>query len=78
MPDPATRMLDGGSAAGGEVCERVARILSLIGNPPNPRTSPRDGDAADCDSWFDGGGCRSRTIAGPTGFNVSSGKQPQP
>jgi hypothetical protein len=37
----------------------VARILSLIADPPNLRTQPQTGDlSGDYDRWFDGGAIR--------------------
>jgi hypothetical protein len=41
---------------------RVAKVLDLIGSPPNQRDDPREGDlAGDFDYWFDGGACRIHT-----------------
>jgi len=41
---------------------RVAKVLDLIGSPPNRRDHPREGDlAGEFDYWFDGGACRIHT-----------------
>ena len=42
--------------------EEVARVVSIIANPPNLRDSPEEGDiTGDYHAWFDGGAVRYDT-----------------
>jgi hypothetical protein len=50
----------------------VARILSVIADPPNLRTQPQAGDlSGDFDRWFDGGAIRY--ITGSTQYSFANG-----
>ena len=52
--------------------DEVARILSLIAQPPSLRDQPKVGDVtSDFDKWFDGGAIRF--VTGTTHYQFTDG-----